>query len=327
MRAKRRNKLLAVLVAAGLGGAAQAALPVPPVDTAQLQPEIARRIEHARDYFARTRTGLEGTALGAAWGRLGMVYQAFRFQPQAGACYRNAIAADPAEARWHYYLGVHLEEVGELDAALASYAAALKRKPDYVVGHIRYGEVALEAQHLDAAQRAFEQALAGRPGLAAARAGLGNVALRRGQYRKAIEHFQAALAQQPEAGLLQYRMAQAWRHLGDTEKARAHLALRGERTVSVVDPWIELMKAREKGAGHFIALARQALAAKNLRRASGNLRLAVAIEPEAAEAYGLMAELLAMTGQAERARKFASAALRLAPGHPQAARWRELAGR
>ena len=314
----------AAWIVAALGLVAVQGAPPPAwrPDTAPLKADVRTALDRAHDYFDRQIGPLRGPQRGAAWGRLGMVYQAFRFQPAARAAYEQAVRLDPGDPHWRYYLGVYYEEVGAFAAAMEDYRAALTRAPKYVAGWVRLGEVALEAEQPTAAQQAFTRALTLKDDQAAAIAGLGVVAQRRGQDAVAITQLEKALRLQPEAAQLHYRLGQLYRKRGALEKARGHLARRGERVVSTLDPWIEIMKARALGAAHFVSLGDKSLAAGQPARAFTRLKLALAIDPEDVEALVAMARVLHELQRDAPARKAVRRALALAPGHAGA---RELA--
>jgi uncharacterized protein HemY len=68
------------------------------------------------------------------------------------------------------------------------------------------------------------------PREAAALYGLGRVALEERDFAGAVKQLEAALALVPSASRVQYPLAMAYRGLGNTQQAEAHLRLRGERT-------------------------------------------------------------------------------------------------
>ena len=154
--------------------------------------------------------------------------------------------------------------------------------------------------------------------MAAAIAGLGTVAMRREQYDVAIDRFESALKLQPEASQLHYRLALAYRHTGDLERARAHLEKRGERIPSQPDPVIELMKARTKSSSHFSDAARQAFEKGNYQRAISGYRLAVDIDPTNVSAYVGAARLYLEIDRPEQARQLLGRALELEPDNATA---------
>ncbi|GBF30805.1 beta-barrel assembly-enhancing protease [bacterium MnTg04] len=288
-------------------------LPVPEPNLELLQPETQAKLRRAQDYFHNQESSLDGISLGRAYGKLGMVYQALQLQSAAKAAYGNAVMLDPDVAQWPFYLAIYHEEVGELAQSARLYSESLNIAPQMAGTWLRLAEVLLEAGDLPGSEKAFRRALSLERGQVAAIAGLGTIALRRDQYRDAINAFQAALRIQPEATQLHYRLAMAYRNLGDRGKATAHLGKSGNRIPSGFHPWIELMKAREKGAGFYIRIGRNAAAGGDHRRAMAVYGLALDIDPQnLAALYNLAATSLVM-GNPERANGYLEQALTLAP--------------
>ncbi|MCH9026822.1 MAG: tetratricopeptide repeat protein [Proteobacteria bacterium] len=288
-------------------------MPVPEPDLERLQPATQAKLRRAQDYFHQQKSSLDGKSLGQAYGKLGMVYQALQLQAAAKAAYGNAILLEPDAAQWPFYLAIYHEEVGELAESARLYSASLKIAPQMAGTWLRLAEVLLEAGDLPGSEKAFRDALSLERGQVAAIAGLGTIALRRDQYRDAINAFQAALRIQPEATQLHYRLAMAYRNLGDRDNATAHLGKSGKRIPSSFHPWIELMKAREKGAGYYVRVGRNAATGGDHRRAMAVYGLALDIDPEnLAALYNLAATSLVM-GNSERAHGYLEQALELAP--------------
>ncbi len=288
-------------------------LPVPEPDLGQLQPAIQAKLRHAQDYFHNRESSLDEKSLGRAYGKLGMVYQALQLQAAAKAAYGNAIMLDPDTAQWPFYLAIYHEEVGELAESARLYSESLKKAPQMAGTWLRRAEVLLEVGNLASSETAFRRALSLERGQAAAIAGLGTIALRRDQYRNAINAFEAALRIQPEATQLHYRLAMAYRNLGDSDKATVHLEKSGERIPSSFHPWIELMKAREKGAAYYVRVGRNAATDGDYRKAMAVYGLAIDIDPEnLAALYNLAATSLLM-GNRQRASGYLDRALELVP--------------
>ncbi len=292
--------------------------PVPYPDTANLEPAAAQIIVAAQETFAREQEELDGPMLGEAYGRLGMVYQAWQFQELARATYWNALRLDPGDYRWPYYLALYYEEAGEFDSAINHYRKSLELKSDNANTWLRLAEVSLEAVAVNDAEQAYLEALKLDPDMAAAIAGLGTVAMRREQYDVAIDRFESALELQPEASQLHYRLALAYRHTGDLERARVHLEKRGERIPSQPDPVIELMKARTKPSSHYFDAARKAFEKGNYPRAISGYRLAIDIDPANVDPYIGAARLYLEIDRPEQARQLLGRALVLAPDNTKA---------
>ena len=287
--------------------------PIPEPDLELLQPATQAKLRQAQDYFHHKKSSLDGKSLGRVYGKLGMVYQALQLQAAARAAYNNAIMLDPDAAQWPFYLAIYHEEVGDLAESARLYSDSLEIAPQMAGTWLRLAEVLMEVGDLVNSEKAFRRALSLERGQVAAIAGLGTIALRRDQYRNAINAFEAALRIQPEATQLHYRLAMAYRNLGDRGKATVHLEKSGKRIPTSFHPWIELMKAREKGAGYYVRVGRNAATGGDYRRAMAVYGLALDIDPEnLAALYNLSATSLLM-GNRQRASGYLEEALELVP--------------
>jgi tetratricopeptide (TPR) repeat protein len=116
---------------------------------------------------------------------------------EAVAHLRRSLALRPSAAA-QFNLGTALAHAGEDDAAIASYEAALRERPDYAVAHnnlgallLNRGKVAEAAPHLEAAVRLAPQD-------ADAQQNLGVLLSAMGDGAGAREHFIAASALRPD---------------------------------------------------------------------------------------------------------------------------------
>ncbi|NNF51610.1 MAG: tetratricopeptide repeat protein [Gammaproteobacteria bacterium] len=301
---------------AGLAADEAVLVEVPYPDVEELDPRVRRIVEPAIDYFKRMQPVLSDVELGRAYGRMGLVFQAFRMQEAAGASHRNAMALDPTNPRWHYFVAIYSEETGNLEGALALYRTVLAMAPDYPNTLLRIGRVSLEAGKLADASEAFEALLEKQPDLAApALAGLGTIALQEKRLEEGVDLLERALVLQPQATQLHYRLAQAYRQLGDTDKAREHLEKRGDRIAWAPDPWVEEMKARARHPSYYVQQGIEAVKQGEMERAAMHLDLALALDPENVEALTRMAVLIGLNARREDAEYLISQALRLDPDH------------
>ena len=77
--------------------------------------------------------------------------------------------------------------------------------------------------------------------------GMGRVAEERGAYAEAVGQFQRALALQPRASVIHYHLGQAYRELGEFDRAEEALARSGPNRVAMADP-LMTRAPREMGA-------------------------------------------------------------------------------
>ena len=197
--------------------------------------------------------GAPDAELAEGWGELGALYQSHLVNQLAGLCYANALVLAPDAFRWEYYAGYMAEEVGDLDTAVRHYLRARELRPDYLAVTARLANAWLDLNQLDRAKQAYQQ-LAETQGLeATAQYGLGQIALLQREPATAVMHFRKALELQPEANRIHYSLARALRASGESDQARQHLALRGDRLPVMRDPQIESLRELRQGAQiHFL---------------------------------------------------------------------------
>ena len=98
------------------------------------------------------------------------------------------------------------------------------------------------------AEPLFTRALSIQPRTVAALFGLGQVALARREYSRAVAQFEQVLATDPRASIAHYPLALAYRGLGDTARAEAHLRQQGSVEVGPPDPLMVELRGLLQGA-------------------------------------------------------------------------------
>jgi tetratricopeptide (TPR) repeat protein len=193
--------------------------------------------QRARSLLATVEQGgTPAPELASAYGEMGKLLTAAEQVEAAESCFLNAQTLAPTDRRWPYYLG-HLYKIrGPLAKAATAFERALQLQPNDVPTMVWLGEVYLAQGRLDTAEPMFAQALNADPGLVAAHFGAGRVALLQKDYKTAAKHLEQALAANPKATAAHYPLAMAYRGLGDTQRAEAHLRQQGEIQILPVDP-------------------------------------------------------------------------------------------
>jgi tetratricopeptide (TPR) repeat protein len=175
-------------------------------------------------------------ALGAAYGRMGILLAAAEQLDAAEPSYLNAQQLQPNDPRWPYYLG-HLYRIrGPIASAAASFERTLQLKPNDVASTVWLGEVYLTQGRVDEADPLFSRVLQRQPQLVPALFGAGRVALARNQYALAIKLLEQCLVLDPRGTAAHYPLGMAYRGMGTADLAQAHIAQQGDVRIQPVDP-------------------------------------------------------------------------------------------
>ena len=108
-------------------------LPVPHPDLEAFEPQVADQIRQYQELTeeALAEAGATAGQKSGAYGEMGRVYQAYGLTGTAEVCYVNAIKLAPQQARWHYYLGLLLQQEGRFEEAGEAFRRSLELDPRY----------------------------------------------------------------------------------------------------------------------------------------------------------------------------------------------------
>lgn len=302
-----------VLVAFALASCAAPPPPpeVPAADTSAMEPQVAAKIEAARDRVAGRPDSSE------AWGELGAVYQAHALYAEAVDCYRRAIERAPREVRWPY-LAALAELKLELRAALEFFAAAERLRPRNPAFYVNYGNTLLQLGEPDEAGEKYQQALALDSASTHALYGLGQVELARGDADAALEHLRTAADLAPRHGEVQALLARVHHRRGDAEAARlAELRARAyPQATRAPDPVAEAMEAEAVSSRSYTERGLRFARQGRFAEAEAAFRRVLEIRPGNARDFANLGGALARQGKTAEAVSSYQEALSLEPRDP-----------
>lgn len=296
----RRWRLLCATALAAVASNAQQAAEEPLVINLEgLSAPLADALRDARATAERDAAAAPNDAArAAAWGNLGMFYQAQHLPWAAEQAYDRALAAAD-DARWRYLRAVVLEERGETEKAIADYQHVTEQSPNNTAAWYRLGAGRLlEGDHAGA-EAALDAALRLAPDYAVALAAKADVAAARQDWKQAVGLLEKAWALAPGAGQLAYKLALANRALGNLEAARGWLQRRGDANAApkMDDPLLLEVAQLSLSARFFVKAGEWALERGDLPAAVEALRNAVALAPDAADIRLTYARLLEQDGK------------------------------
>ena len=291
------------LLLTACGGSAPAdlvAISHPSLDA--VEPEARAQLEEARGRVETLEaSGGAAPERAEALGELGRLYQGYDFDDAARGAYENAAALAGGDFRWLYYLGSLELGAGDLNAGRDHLEGALAIDSENVPTLLRLGQAALDGATFDEAARLYSRAAEAEPGCAAAHFGLGLAAAGSHDPQRAIQAFEQALDLQPSALEVHRPLAMSYRALGQTERARDHLARSGTAMPSCPDPLIAEIYGSIRGATALIERATLADLEGRANTALDLARQAVDADPDHAAARRLYGQLLSRAGRSDDA--------------------------
>ncbi len=292
---------------------------IPHPELAELDPPLARELEARRAGLDALLADQEASIAdqAQAFGSLGRLYQAHRLLEPALACYREAHALDPGSFAWAYYLGVLAAGAGDIETARPAFRRALELRADDAPTLVRLADLELEHGQVDEAELLYVRAAAVDDSAAVAY-GMGRVAEERGEYAEAIAQFQRALTLQPRASVIDYHLGQAYREMGEFDRAEEALARSGPNRVAMADPLMHELTTLAIGALPHLDRGHAAAREGRLADAEAAYRQAVAADATNVRAHESLATVLVRRGDPEGAIEHFGVAVRLDPENAQA---------
>ena len=213
--------------------------PLPP-DLARLDPATGRSVREAHARVVRAPRDA------AAWGELGMVYEANDLLVPAGPCYAQASRLAPSDVRWPYRGARVMAKTGRVPDAIAEMERAAAIDPRVAPARWQLGLLRLDAGDLAGAEADFLRATEAEPRDPSGWIGLARVHLQREQAPAAIDALQRALALRDDP-YAHFLLGRAYQLAGRTEEARAELALGRAAPPSWPDPFANELQLRRVG--------------------------------------------------------------------------------
>jgi tetratricopeptide (TPR) repeat protein len=256
--------------------------------------------------------------LAHAYGDFGNLLLAAAYTDAAEPCYLNAQSLAPGEVAWPYYLGHVYRTRGDAEGAARLFERARQIQPDDVATLVWLGAARLELGEADRARSLFAQAVMIQPRSAAALFGLGRADLARRDFSGAVEAFEQALAADPRGSIVHYPLALAYRGLGQTVNAEAHLRLRGDVEVGPDDPRMRDLGELLHSAVAYENRGIRAMDGGDWAQAAAAFRKGLEISPASASLHHKLGTALSLSGDRHGAAEEFAAALRADPGFAQA---------
>lgn len=295
-------------------------LRIPEPDLSVLEPQVAEQMAEMRELAeALVSANMASTADKVkALADMGKLYHAYGLLEAADLCYAQAAELDPSAVDWSYLRGHVALGRGDLDLAADLLARALELDPDDLPALVYLAEVEAERNRAERADELLHRASEIAPSDPAVRAALGERALAAGDHEEAVRQLSAVLEALPQVTRLHHPLGLAYRGLGDLERARHHLALRGEVGVKVADPRLDELDGLRVGERVHLLRGKRAYQAGDMVAAVEQFRGAVEAQPESSRARVNLAAALVGLGEVNAALRELELAVALEPGNATA---------
>jgi tetratricopeptide (TPR) repeat protein len=234
---------LLLLAAGGIYRWSRPTIPEPPgVERSELEPQVWSAIEDARTAVRQAPRSAQ------SWGKLGMVYLAHNYLPEAIACLDQAGQLDAKDARLPYYLGIALTP-GDPQAAIRPLERAVELsggQPDAV--RLRLAKTLFAMGRSEEARQQFEQILRHNASHATAHLGLARIAVEAEDSSACRAHLRSCSNHPTTRKATQQLLAALDRRAGDAKSADRHLrqAERLPEDAEWSDPWDDELAALRK---------------------------------------------------------------------------------
>ena len=236
-------------------------------------------------------------------GLLGTLYHAYGLQAAAAAQYESAVALEPDEFRWHYLLAQSLLDLNLLADATRQFERAIELRPEYLAAYVALGNVYLRREQFNEALELMQKANKMEKGVPAISYLLGMAHMGLDEPIFAIQYLKPVLEAHPQFGAVRLILAEAFRDLGQTDKADE--LLKGFRPNNAAPPVRDpvLMSIYHEATGTEAERLKggAALAIGNYPQAIEHFELALNFSPNDIPSKLGFADALAGVGRYERA--------------------------
>lgn len=201
-----------------------------------------------------------------------MLMQAYSQHALAVPFLEQARTLAPGEARWHYYLGVSLAELGRQIEAQESFRACLQLDSEMATARARLAASLLVAGKVEESLKQYRTASREAPRNPRFRYRLGRAAATAGNSEEALENLQVAVRLAPTYGVAHYALAMAYRDRGAEADSQRHLELfeaHESEEPPLNDPLLQAVQSLRVSASEYLQRGVEAKAARRTEEAVG----------------------------------------------------------
>ncbi len=283
---------------------------IPQLNVKEFPAETQKQVQEVYD-AARRRSDDP-----AAVGKLGMLLDLYDRPDGAQLCYQRAHDLAPHAFRWLYYWGALLLKSKRRQEAVPVLKKALQLRPDYLPAEFKLAEALIESGQAEEAGKIYEVTAKKYPQYAESFYGLGRVRAARGDAANAVALYGRACELFPTYGPAHYALAQAYRQLGQKDKAQEQLELyvRGRNIVPPIeDPLRDEMRELDLSATSYVERGVFLAEVGRLQDAIQATEKAAQLDPKFVLAHANLVSLYGRAGNLQKAEEHYRAVLSLNP--------------
>ena len=242
----------------------------------------------------------------------------FDFLQQAKDCYYIIGMDAKTEAKWAYLYGKAALEQGNMDDVEKGFKQAVYRDDHYLPAHYYLIKLAMQEGDL---RQAFDYKAKVPIELQLTANMLkinGDLYFEVENYHVAIGYYQQALIHVPNAKSINYKIAQAYHTLGQTEIAKKYLTQSNEIGIKLLDPYYQEVKNTTVGEIPYLIKAKAALVHGDMQKAIKAYTKALKYNPESKTAKLNIAVAYFQDKQIEKAHKLFKEIITIDPKQPLA---------
>jgi len=288
---------------------------LPQVDTSNYLPPIRAQIDAvAAEARAHPRDA-------KAAGELAMTLHAYQQYDAAAQAYSRAHLLEPQNFDWLYLLGSVQKAQGGFDAAIQSFQAALRIRPEDLTAQLRLAGSYTASANWDEAGALCRHILDQHPDLPQAWYELGRVQAGNGDHAAAAQSYTKACELFPPYGSAHFALAGELRRTGKPVEAEQHLALYS-KNVTIEPPLDDPLFQRIHELNHSItAHLRFGAELEQAGKFEGAIReheAALQTDPNNVQVHINLISLYARAGDPAKAKQHFETAIQLSPGRSDA---------
>ncbi len=224
----------------------------------------------------------------------------FSFLEQAKNCYFLIGMDAKNEATWPYLYGKAALEQGNVEDALKGFLQTINRDSNYLPAHYYLIQLSIENGDLLQAFKLNGNVPANLKLTAKMLDISGDLYTQVENYHVANGFYKQALSLAPQSNRINYKIAQNYQRLEQSEMAEKYFGISGQFGISLIDPYYQQVKDTTVGEVPYLIQAKKALSNNDYKQAISLYTKAIEFNPKSKSARTNIAVAFFQDGQIEK---------------------------